>query len=192
MNEARNETTLAQVRLRWGIFILPVLTALPLVLPALAVLLFIHLMDNSLRQLNVQATFSVGLMSFIIFLPAILIGALLSLAVWIAYVKSIITLTNRRLMYRTGLIVKVAGELPLENVDAIFMVEPLLGRLLGYGTVIVTSTGGLRFPLRYIGTPQNFHRILQQAVNEAKNPVPPISKVPDLQVSDDSRYMPKV
>jgi uncharacterized membrane protein YdbT with pleckstrin-like domain len=45
--------------------------------------------------------------------------------------NSEITLTNKRLIYRTGFLARAAGELPLENVDAIFIFEPLLGRLLG-------------------------------------------------------------
>ena len=114
MSETRNETTLIQVRLHGGIFILPVLTTFLLAMPAFLILILLHSMYNAIGQLNPQVAHSgLGLISLIVFLPAVLVGSLLLLAVWIAYVKSIITLTNRRLMYRTGLIMKVAGELRL-------------------------------------------------------------------------------
>lgn len=41
----------------------------------------------------------------------------------------------------TGFLNKISGELPLENVESIYIAEPLFGRILGYGTVAVTSVG---------------------------------------------------
>ncbi|MGB7767650.1 MAG: PH domain-containing protein [Verrucomicrobiia bacterium] len=187
------EITLAQERLHWGIFILPLLMVSFLLLLTLPVLVLIHMMTSMLGQLNPQSGRSAqNLFYLVVFLPEILVGLPFLLMVWIAYLKSNITLTNRRLIFRTGLVVRVAGELPLENVEAIFIVEPLLGRILGYGTVIVTSVGGLRFPLRYITSPQNFHATLQKAVTDAKSSdgsssKPPARPAPD----DDSRFMPK-
>jgi uncharacterized membrane protein YdbT with pleckstrin-like domain len=90
------------------------------------------------------------------------------LPVLIAYLNSQIMLTNKRLIYRTGFLARAAGELPLENVEAMFISEPLLGRLLSYGTVAVSTLGGLQFPLRFIGKPQVFHAVLQGAVADAK------------------------
>jgi len=80
----------------------------------------------------------------------------------------------------------VTGELPLENVEAIYLSEPLFGRLLGYGTVLVTSLGG-----HYIASPQAFHAMLQKAVGGAKSSAKRISKAPTPPPDDDSRYMPK-
>jgi uncharacterized membrane protein YdbT with pleckstrin-like domain len=109
--------------------------------------------------------------------------------VFIGYVKSEVLLTDRRLIYRIGFLVRAAGELPLENVDAIFILEPLIGRLFGYGTVAVSSVGGAQFPLRFVGRPQVLHAMLQQAVAKAKvrarREVVPVG-------ADDSRYMPGV
>jgi bifunctional non-homologous end joining protein LigD len=45
----------------------------------------------------------------------------------------------------------------------------LVGRLCGFGTVTVTTVGGTRFPLSFIGSPQGFHSTLQKAVLNAKN-----------------------
>lgn len=186
------EITLAQERLHWGIFAGPVLAVLCLFLLTLPALVPIYIMGNVMRQFYPQPSQNPGsLLYSLVFLPELLVGLPLILIVWMAYLKSTITLTNRRLIYRTGLLVRVAGELPLENVEAIIMVEPLLGRVLGYGTVIVTSVGGLRFPLRYLASPQKFHAILQKAVAGAKSPAGSTPKPPSPRTSDDdSRYMP--
>jgi hypothetical protein len=118
-------------------------------------------------------------------LPALLFFFL----VLAAYLNCQIILTNKRLIYRTGFLVRAAGELPLENVDAIFILEPLLGRLLGYGTVTVSSLGGLRLPFQYLGKPHLFHAALQRAVAQAKSPARPATKLSPAP-QDDSRYMP--
>ncbi|MGA3141772.1 MAG: PH domain-containing protein [Verrucomicrobiota bacterium] len=192
MNDNQKEIILAQERLHWGMFILPLLVLVFLILATLPVLFLVHLMSNMMSQLNPQPARSIGGLFFlIVFLPEICVGLPLLLVTWAAYLKSKITLTDRRLIYRTGFVMRVSGELPLENVEAIIIVEPLLGRVFGYGTVIVTSVGGLRFPLRYIGSPQNFHATLQQAVNNAKRPVPPANKVSTPPPDDNSRFMPK-
>ena len=80
----------------------------------------------------------------------------------------------------------------MENVEAIFILEPLLGRLLGYGTVAVSSLGGLRLPLGYLSKPHSFHAALQKAVANAKTASrpAPAQKAPT-SWDDDSRYMPK-
>jgi hypothetical protein len=112
------------------------------------------------------------------------------IVILLAYQNSEITLTNKRLVYRTGFVARAAGELPLENVEAIFILEPLLGRLLGYGTVTVSSIGRLRLPLHYLAKPQVFQAALQRAVAQAKSPACPTPKLPP-GPQDDSRYKPK-
>ena len=67
---------------------------------------------------------------------------------------------------------------------------PLLGRLLGYGTVTVSSIGGLRLPLQYLAKPQVFQAALQRAVANAKAATRPAPKPPPAP-SDDYRYMPR-
>jgi uncharacterized membrane protein YdbT with pleckstrin-like domain len=192
MKNSRSETTLAHVRTHWGIFTLPVLVFLALFLITIPAVIVIHVVNNTMSQLNPQAGKPIGgLFLSVLVLPEILLGLAMLSAVWMAYLKSTITLTDRRLMFRTGLFIRQTGELPLDNVDAIFLTEPWLGPFLGYGTVTVTSVGGLQFPLRYIGSPQDFHAILQQAVAAAKSSIPPAIKSVTPPQDDDSRYMPK-
>src|SRR5258706_12126859 len=105
MNDNRSETTLAQERLHWGIFILPLLTVLALFVATLPVLGIVHLMNNMVRQLNPQSSSSIGGLFILIFvLPETLVGVALLLVTWVAYLKSNITLTDRRLFFSTGLL----------------------------------------------------------------------------------------
>jgi hypothetical protein len=199
MMNLEQEATVAKVRLHWGIFIPAILLALLPILPCLGFIFLAHGLLNALSQMGMRFNQTPGIPSlYLVWLfPAvvgfvILLGALLG--AWFAYSKSEVTLTNRLLVFRTGFLSRRSGELPLENVESIYISEPLIGRLCGYGTVTVTSVGGARFPLSFIGSPQSFHSMLQKAVVNAKNPVRSIPKPPEaspLPRDDDVRYRPK-
>jgi hypothetical protein len=51
----------------------------------------------------------------LIFIPQIALILILLLATWATYAKSTITLTNRRLMFRTGLLAKRTGDAELPD-----------------------------------------------------------------------------
>ncbi len=186
-----NEEIRRQERLHPAVFGLPVFLLILLLLPTIPLLFFFNMMGNMFGQISPQGPhFPVALVWLILILTDLLPALLLFIFVLVAYLNSQITLTNKRLLYRTGFLVRAAGELPLENVEAIFVVEPFLGCLLGYGTVTVSTLGGLRLPLRYLGKPHIFLAALQSAVASAKAASRPVPKPPP-RPGDDTRYMPK-
>lgn len=191
VNEPPSEQTLKRERIHPGIFGLPVLIFLLLLIPTVPLVFFLHMTGNMLRQLAPQQS---GPGLSLLWVPLVLLDVFPALAffvaIWLAYLNSEVTLTNRRLLYRTGIFSRASGEIPLENVEAIFLLEPLLGRLLGYGTVTVSTVGGLRFPIHYLGKPHLFHAALQNAVKAAKISAPMMAKSAPA-VHADSRYMPK-
>ncbi|HEX3627221.1 MAG TPA: PH domain-containing protein [Verrucomicrobiae bacterium] len=200
MNGTRNETILAQERLHLAIFIVPIFMAMVAALPTFFSLLMVHLIMSQVGQVVQLQTGRIDRYLSIFALFAIVLPTAPALAITlVAYLKSTVILTNRRLTYRTGLISIVKGELPLENVDAMVTVDPLLGRVFGYGSIIVTSVGGLPLKFHYIQSPGNFYQILNKAVTCVKRspeeqPVPPgkgkMAFSPHDE-NDDSRYMPK-
>jgi len=192
--ELQQETTLAKVRLHWGIFIPVLLFAFCPVLVLLPFMFMLHGLLNALGQMGVPANPSLNLIWLPALVPYCLVVLGVLLGTWFSYWKSEVTLTDRRLVFRTGFLSRLSGELPLENVESIYISEQLPGRMCGYGTVMVTTVGGARFPLWFIGSPQRFHTTLQKAVLDAKNstrgrPKPPESGSPPQ--DDDSRYRPK-
>jgi uncharacterized membrane protein YdbT with pleckstrin-like domain len=194
MMELQQETTLAKVRLHWGIFIPVLLFALCPILLLLPFMFLMHGLFNTLGQMGMPANPSLNLIWLPVLAPYLVMILGLLLGTWFSYLKSEVTLTDRRLIFRTGFLSRRSGELPLENVESIFISEPLLGRIFGYGTVTVTTIGGAGFPLAFIGSAQSFHATVQNAVVDAKNctrgfPKPPESGSPVQ--DDDSRYKPK-
>ncbi len=186
--EPLKEVTLTKERLHWGIFIPALLTLIFLPLPLVPVLFLWRAFSPILNQFNSQATNPFSGFIWVMLILELLMGVPSLIVTWFAYKKSELTLTNRRLLFRTGVLSRFSGELPLENIESIFIFEPLFGRLFGYGTVSVTSIGGKTFPLRFIGSPNIFLAKLQKAVSDAKSPIKAVSKPPS--PDNDSRYMP--
>jgi uncharacterized membrane protein YdbT with pleckstrin-like domain len=183
------EKTLIKTRLHWAIFIPALLTFLVLFIPALLAVFSLNVMVNAITQIIHLPSYP-GWIWMVAFTPAVVFGGTMFLITWNAYSHSEITLTNRRLIFRAGFLSRITGELPLQNVEAIFIIEPLIGRLFGFGTILVTSVGASRFPLRLIEAPQVFHATLQSAISDAKRGNKAVPKMPS-PTSDDSRYMPK-
>lgn len=192
MNTQQNEATLAKRRLHWGIFAAPLLAGVLLCLLMLPVVFLFHLMRNMVAQLNPQAASPFGgwIVVILLFPMAVIVLPLLVITL-VAYLKSELTLTNRRLIYKTGLWARVSGELPLNNIEAIVLAEPILGRVLGYGTVMVTTLGGLRLPFRYLASAPAFYATLQAAVQSAKTKPTASAGSRAPTPNDDSRFMPK-
>jgi len=199
MTESDKENILAKVHLHWGIFVPVLLWAFATLLPIMVWLLLarraLSMMSQTLAPLNNGgAVHQPELIWLIPFAPFVAVITGLLLEKWISYAKSEIVLTNRRLSFRTGFVWRCSGELPLENVEAIYISESLLGRICGYGTVTVTTVGGAAFPLSYMGSPQFFHETLKKAVLDAKNTLQGTAKVPgatSVHQDQDAPYRPK-
>jgi uncharacterized membrane protein YdbT with pleckstrin-like domain len=108
-----------------------------LLLPAIPLLFFFNMMGNMMSQFSPQgAGFHLPALWFLLVGMDLFPALLVLILVLVAYLNCEITLTNKRLIYRTGFLVRAAGELPLENVEAMFILEPLLGRLLARSSLL--------------------------------------------------------
>lgn len=82
-----------------------------------------------------------------------------------------IVVTNRRVLIKTGLVSRHTVEMLLSKIESIGVTESPLGRLLGFGTVIVRGTGGTPGPFDRIARPLEFRRQVQGQVEFP--PAPP-------------------
>ncbi|HVC53228.1 MAG TPA: PH domain-containing protein [Stellaceae bacterium] len=74
----------------------------------------------------------------------------------IRQVTTDLAVTDRRVIYKTGLISRHTLEMNRSKVESVDVNQSLLGRLLGFGTVIVRGTGGSLEPVRLIRDPLRF------------------------------------
>lgn len=80
----------------------------------------------------------------------------------IDYLTSEFAITNKRIIIKVGFISRRTLELNLAKVESVNVDQSILGRILGYGTIIVVGTGGTKEPFSDICTPLEFRKQFQQ------------------------------
>ena len=93
----------------------------------------------------------------------LLVGAAAALPRYISFATSDFAITDKRVIIKVGLLRRRTMELQLSKLEAIAVDQGLLGRILGYGNIIVTGTGGTKEPFKTINGPLEFRRAAQAA-----------------------------
>jgi uncharacterized membrane protein YdbT with pleckstrin-like domain len=158
-NLVPGETLLYQTRHHWIVLLGPMFLSVLLDLggAALLVMAFSNKADGS--------TGSAGTGK-----EAMIIGAILLLVIGTAILlygmakrnATEMAVTNRRVLIKTGMTSRRTLDLMLGRVESIGVEETMMGRMLGYGTVILRGTGGTPELFVMIAHPQEFRRQVQE------------------------------
>ena len=76
-----------------------------------------------------------------------------TIAAIIVFTASEFALTNKRVIAKTGWLRRRSIELLLQKVESIVVNQSILGRMLNFGTIVVTGTGGTKEPFNNIAAP---------------------------------------
>jgi len=88
-----------------------------------------------------------------------LVSSLLQVVgVWTRIRNTEIVITDRRIIFKAGLISRRSIEMNLDKVESVVVDQGLLGRLLDYGTVVIRGVGAGLEPFRYLAQPIEFRR----------------------------------
>ena len=87
----------------------------------------------------------------------------------IIYTTSEFAVTNKRVVIKVGWLRRRTVETMLSKVEGINVDQSFVGRMLGYGSIIITGTGGSQEPFRNIGSPFEFRRQVQAQVIAAED-----------------------
>jgi uncharacterized membrane protein YdbT with pleckstrin-like domain len=120
----------------------PVLFLPPLLLLAISILLFAYAIPFAAETLLVLAL-------------------LWGLVKYLHYVSSEFAVTNKRVIIKVGLLRRRTVEMLNTKVEAIAVNQGIIGRILGYGNIVVTGTGGTNEPFDGISSPLEFRRAVQ-------------------------------
>jgi uncharacterized membrane protein YdbT with pleckstrin-like domain len=164
-NLVPGETLLFQTRHHWVVLVGPLLVGL-----LLGVLGAVLLADAAAEKngSGVQALDSIGpgglaLIGVILLMIALIISAY-------GLTKRNATemaVTNRRVLIKTGMASRKTLDLMLSKVESVAVEETFLGRMLGYGSVVVRGTGGTPESFVLIAHPQEFRQSVQQQIGAA-------------------------
>jgi uncharacterized membrane protein YdbT with pleckstrin-like domain len=85
-----------------------------------------------------------------------LVAVLSALGALIRRATTELAVTDRRVIYKTGIFRRHSMEMNVSKVETVGVNQSILGRILGYGTIIVRGTGGSFEPIAFIGDPLTF------------------------------------
>jgi uncharacterized membrane protein YdbT with pleckstrin-like domain len=77
-------------------------------------------------------------------------------AAWLKRFGTEVAVTDRRMIYKSGLIRRHTVEMNLDKVESVDVDQSLAGRPFGYGTVTIRGTGQAVEPLRDVAEPIQF------------------------------------
>ena len=91
------------------------------------------------------------------------IGLVWAAVHFIELMTSEFAVTTARLIFKVGLIARYTTELLLSKVETIGVTQSLLGRILNFGDLTVTGTGGTKEVFQRVRDPIGFRNYVQQA-----------------------------
>ncbi|HQE11424.1 MAG TPA: PH domain-containing protein [Flavipsychrobacter sp.] len=71
-------------------------------------------------------------------------------------------ITNKRVVIKTGLISRRTFEMNLSKIESVNVMQSILGRILGYGTIQIIGTGGTKEAFMNIKKPLEFRKRFQE------------------------------
>lgn len=74
-----------------------------------------------------------------------------------------IAITNNRLIYKRGLVARHVGEINIDRIEGVNVLQPILGRIFNYGRVMVRGMGVGEVLLPPIEDPISFRRAIEEA-----------------------------
>ncbi|MCD6048247.1 MAG: hypothetical protein K0S08_1894 [Gammaproteobacteria bacterium] len=140
-----SEQWLDQSELHWIIFVWPVFVSIAIT--------FFMLHQHFLFLLNY-----VGI-AIIIYLFA---------DVLIRYMGTAYALSTGRVILQRGLFFRRTWDVPLTRVESVQMQQSLLGKILGYGDIIVNGVGGDQLVFSTIENPQSFRQKILTSIEQLK------------------------
>ena len=97
----------------------------------------------------------------VILIPIAIIHGIASL---ISYKSSEFGITNKRVLAKAGFIRRNSMEVLLAKVEGIQVNQGILGRILDYGTIIISGTGGSQNPFHKISSPLELRKKAQEQI----------------------------
>ncbi len=74
-----------------------------------------------------------------------------------------IAITSSRLIYKRGLVARYVGEINIDRIEGINVLQGVLGRIMGYGRILIRGMGVGEVVLPPIADPISFRKAIEKA-----------------------------
>lgn len=124
---APGETVVREMRTHWKALVFPVMWSILLLGGAIAAIIFMP------ASWDPWGTYAVIALAVLLFLP-------LCLVPFLRWLTATYTMTTQRLITRRGILNRTGEDLPLASITNVIYERDLLDRILGCGTLVLTSS----------------------------------------------------
>jgi uncharacterized membrane protein YdbT with pleckstrin-like domain len=101
----------------------------------------------------------------IVLLPLFGLGLVFLAWVWILYKTTEIAITNKRIIAKFGFISRSTIEINLPKVESVQVDQGVMGRMLDYGTIIVSGAGTPNLSIPGAAEPLEFRKHFMEATD---------------------------
>jgi hypothetical protein len=150
-----NERVLSVAKIHWVIFLLPAIFTLI----AVALTLIFFLISANSSSIGENGTGSALLLSSsCCCIPFWAIGLITGVIGFLRYSTTEFALTDKRVIGKHGILRRNSLELVLGKIESIRVNQGITGRMLDYGTIVITGSGGTHQYIPYIASPMELKR----------------------------------
>ena len=103
-----------------------------------------------------------------VFLFIVLVDIAFLSGAYIRQTSTELVLTNKRIIAKYGFISRTTFEIMLSRITGANFDQTVMGRLMGYGTILVHGAGGEISPIDEVEDPQAFHQALMQVMERSR------------------------
>ena len=114
----------------------------------------------------------------LIFLGVFIIGIILFVQIMMRIWTTEVGVTNHRVIHKTGWISRSTDELELSSVEGVEVEQGILGRIFGYGRLIISGTGVEDVVTPLIAEPLEFRKAIDEAANSDEGTAPVATAIP--------------
>jgi len=160
-NLITDESVAYRARLHGIVLLKPFLVSLGLVAAA-AMLVYVGSKGESpdqARLLNWMAVTLVG------------IAAIPIIAGLVKRSSAEFAVTNKRVILKVGFMTSKTAEMFLNKIESVGVDQSILGRIFGYGSIVIRGTGGSLEPFDRVSAPLEFRRRIQEEIGKSFGPV---------------------
>lgn len=152
------ETIVYETRLHWIVLLAPVMLGILFALTGVGMFILSSRATGD-RSAAEEPTMILGAVFFAVALFFIVRGILMRNS-------TEMTVTNKRVFVKIGLAARRTIELLLSRVESIGVQESAVGRMLGYGAVVIHGTGGTPETFNMVSHPLEFRTQVQMQIEK--------------------------
>lgn len=91
-----------------------------------------------------------------------------AIIIWLNWKYTENGVTNKRIIHKHGIISRVTDEIRLSAIESIQIKQSLIGRIFGYGDIIVAGRGHGNVLIKWINDPLEAKKIIENSEYEIK------------------------